>query len=106
MEEPENPPLFDHGLIARLIEVGCVQTETLPTIGAALQYVITEAGKTVSRNYPTVAAYVRYFGWRCWTAARRAEHTCGQYRALLSWHRNNPPRGTLVSNSPSVESQS
>jgi hypothetical protein len=36
-------PLFDHSLVARLVEVGYVQTEALPT--GAMQYEITEAGK-------------------------------------------------------------
>ena len=37
------PPLFDHSLVARLVEAGLVQTETLPD--RALQYEITEAGR-------------------------------------------------------------
>jgi hypothetical protein len=37
-----SPPLFDHSLVARLIEAGYVQTETLPT--NSVQYEITEAG--------------------------------------------------------------
>jgi hypothetical protein len=36
-----SPPLFDHSLIARLVEAGLVQTEVLP--GGAVQYEITEA---------------------------------------------------------------
>jgi hypothetical protein len=39
----QSPPLFDHSLVARLVEIGYVQTETLPTTGA-VQYEITEAG--------------------------------------------------------------
>ncbi len=38
-----SPPLFDHSLIARLIEAGLVQTETLPD--GAVQYEITETGR-------------------------------------------------------------
>ena len=38
-----SPPLFDHSLVARLVEAGLVQTETLPD--RALQYEITEAGR-------------------------------------------------------------
>jgi hypothetical protein len=44
MQEPwQSPPLFDHSLVARLVEVGYVQTEALPT--GAMQHEITEAGK-------------------------------------------------------------
>jgi DNA-binding PadR family transcriptional regulator len=39
-----SPPLFDHSLVARLVEVGYVQTETLPS--GEVQYEITEAGRT------------------------------------------------------------
>ena len=46
MQEPwQSPPLFDHSLIARLVELGYVLTETLPTTGA-VQYEITEFGRT------------------------------------------------------------
>jgi hypothetical protein len=38
-----SPPLFDHNLVVRLVEVGLVQTETLPD-GAVL-YEIAEAGR-------------------------------------------------------------
>jgi DNA-binding PadR family transcriptional regulator len=38
-----SPPLFDHSLVARLVEVGLVQTETLPD--GSVQYEITEAGR-------------------------------------------------------------
>jgi DNA-binding PadR family transcriptional regulator len=38
-----SPPLFDHSLIARLVDDGLVQTETLP--GGSVQYEITEAGR-------------------------------------------------------------
>lgn len=39
-----SPPLFDHSLVARLIEAGYVRSEALPTTGAAF-YEITEAGR-------------------------------------------------------------
>ena len=38
-----SPPLFDHSLVARLVEGGLVQTETLPD--GAVQYEIAEAGR-------------------------------------------------------------
>jgi hypothetical protein len=38
-----SPPLFDHSLVARPVEAGYVQTETLPT--GAVQYEITGAGR-------------------------------------------------------------
>jgi hypothetical protein len=38
-----SPPLFDHSLVARLVEAGLVQTKTLPV--GAVQYEITEAGR-------------------------------------------------------------
>jgi len=45
MEEPwHSPPLFEHSLIARLVEAGYVQTDVLPTTGTA-RYAITEAGR-------------------------------------------------------------
>ena len=37
-----SPPLFDHSLVARLVEVGCVETRALPT--GSVEYEITEAG--------------------------------------------------------------
>jgi hypothetical protein len=37
-----SPPLFDHNLVARLVEAGYVQTGTLPT--GSVQYKITETG--------------------------------------------------------------
>jgi hypothetical protein len=37
-----SPPLFDHALVARLVEAGCVETLALPT--GAIEYQITEAG--------------------------------------------------------------
>ena len=44
LSEPwTSPPLFDHSLIVRLVEAGCVQTETLPS--GSVQYEITEAGR-------------------------------------------------------------
>ena len=46
MEEPwQSPPLFDHNLVARLVETGYVETDVLPTRGTVL-YAITEAGRT------------------------------------------------------------
>ena len=45
MKEPwQSPPLFDHSLVARLVEVGYVHSEALATTGA-MYYEITEAGK-------------------------------------------------------------
>jgi hypothetical protein len=45
MEEPwQSPPLFDHNLVARLVELGYVRSEALPTTGA-MHYEITEAGR-------------------------------------------------------------
>jgi hypothetical protein len=38
-----SPPLFDHSLIARLVEASYVQNETLPT--GSVQYEITEGGR-------------------------------------------------------------
>jgi hypothetical protein len=38
-----SPPLFDHNLVARLVEAGYVQTETLPT--RSVQHEITESGR-------------------------------------------------------------
>lgn len=38
-----SPPLFDHNLVARLVEAGLVQTETLPT--GAIEYEITTTGR-------------------------------------------------------------
>jgi DNA-binding PadR family transcriptional regulator len=42
----QSPPLFDHSLVARLVEVGYVRSETLPTTGA-MYYEVTEAGRDV-----------------------------------------------------------
>jgi hypothetical protein len=45
MKEPwQSPPLFDHNLVARLIEVGYVRSEALSTTGA-MNYEITESGR-------------------------------------------------------------
>jgi hypothetical protein len=45
MKEPWlSPPLFDHSLVARLVEVGYVRSEALPATGA-MYYEITEAGR-------------------------------------------------------------
>ena len=38
-----SPPLFDHSLVARLVDDGLVQTESLP--GGSVQYEITDAGR-------------------------------------------------------------
>ena len=38
-----SPPLFDHGLVARLVESGYVETRTLPT--GSVEYEITDAGR-------------------------------------------------------------
>ncbi len=38
-----SPPLFDHNLVARLVEAVYVQTETLPT--RSVQYETTETGR-------------------------------------------------------------
>lgn len=44
-EEPwQSPPLFDHSLVARLVEIGYVQTETISSTGV-VQYEVTEAGR-------------------------------------------------------------
>jgi hypothetical protein len=40
----QSPPLFDHSLVARLVEVGYVRSEALRTTGA-MYYEITEAGR-------------------------------------------------------------
>jgi len=37
-----SPPLFDHTLVARLVEAGYVETRTFPT--GAIEYEITDAG--------------------------------------------------------------
>jgi len=37
-----SPPLFDHTLVARLVEAGYVETRFLPT--GAIEYEITDAG--------------------------------------------------------------
>jgi hypothetical protein len=39
-----SPPLFDHSLVARLVEAGYVQTETLPTARRSTP----EPGRTLS----------------------------------------------------------
>jgi len=38
-----SPPLFDHSLVARLVDDGLVQTESLP--GGSVQYEIIDAGR-------------------------------------------------------------
>jgi len=42
VERWTSPPLFDHSLVARLVEAGYVETRALPT--GAVEYEITEAG--------------------------------------------------------------
>ena len=42
VERWTSPPLFDHSLVARLVEVGYVETRALPT--GSVEYEITEAG--------------------------------------------------------------
>ena len=42
------PPLFDHGLVARLVEAGYVETRALPT--GSVEYEITEAGLAAIAN--------------------------------------------------------
>jgi DNA-binding PadR family transcriptional regulator len=37
-----SPPLFDHSLVARLVEAGYVETRALPA--GSIEYEITEAG--------------------------------------------------------------
>jgi hypothetical protein len=46
-----SPPLFDHSLIARLVEAGDVQTVTLPT--GSVQYEIAEAGRDAVADLST-----------------------------------------------------
>jgi hypothetical protein len=38
-----SPPLFDHELVARLVELGLVETEPLPS--GEVDYTITAAGR-------------------------------------------------------------
>lgn len=40
----DSPALFDHNLVCRLVEFGCVETEDLPTTGT-IRYTITETGR-------------------------------------------------------------
>lgn len=51
IEPWDSPPLFDHALIARLVESGCVDAEVLPT--GAISYAITEAGQDALAEPPT-----------------------------------------------------
>jgi DNA-binding PadR family transcriptional regulator len=43
-----SPPLFDHSLVARLVEAGYVETRALPT--GSVEYEITEAGLAAIAN--------------------------------------------------------
>jgi DNA-binding PadR family transcriptional regulator len=43
IEPWDSPPLFDHALVARLVENGCIDTEVLST--GAIRYEITDAGR-------------------------------------------------------------
>lgn len=43
-----SPPLFDHALLARLIEAGYVQTTSLPS--GEVQYEITNVGRIALEN--------------------------------------------------------
>lgn len=45
VEPWDSPPLFDHNLVSRLVELGCVETEDLPT--GSIHYDITAAGERV-----------------------------------------------------------
>jgi len=42
-----SPPLFDHELVARLVELGLVETEPLPS--GEVEYTITAAGRAALR---------------------------------------------------------
>jgi len=42
VERWTSPPLFDHSLVAGLVEAGYVETRALPT--GSVEYEITEAG--------------------------------------------------------------
>ena len=45
MQAPwQSPPLFDHSLVARLVEAGYVRCEALATTGV-VHYEITEVGR-------------------------------------------------------------
>jgi DNA-binding PadR family transcriptional regulator len=41
-----SPPMFDHELVARLVELGLVETEPLPS--GDVEYRITEAGRAAA----------------------------------------------------------
>lgn len=43
VEPWDSPPLFDHNLVCRLVELGLVETEDLPT--GSIHYDITAAGQ-------------------------------------------------------------
>ena len=46
-----SPPLFDHSLIARLVEVGYVETQTLPS--GSIRYEITDTGRPAIADLST-----------------------------------------------------
>jgi hypothetical protein len=46
-----SPPLFDHRLVARLVDAGFGQTEMLPT--GSVQHEITEAGRAAIADRST-----------------------------------------------------
>jgi hypothetical protein len=46
-----SPPLFDHSLIARLVEVGYVETRTLPS--GSVRYEITGTGRPAIADLST-----------------------------------------------------
>jgi hypothetical protein len=46
-----SPPLFDHSLIARLVEVGYVETQTLPS--GSIRYEITDTGRAAIADLST-----------------------------------------------------
>jgi hypothetical protein len=41
-----SPPMFDHEIVARLVELGLVETQPLPSGG--IEYRITEAGRAAA----------------------------------------------------------
>ncbi|MBR0803463.1 hypothetical protein JEY40_17225 [Bradyrhizobium japonicum] len=41
-----SPPMFDHEIVARLVELGLVETEPLPS--GDIEYRITDAGRTAA----------------------------------------------------------
>lgn len=41
-----SPPMFDHEIVARLVELGLVETEALPS--GDIEYRITDAGRVAA----------------------------------------------------------